>query len=115
MRLMQKLAVGATALAGLGVGTLGLGVAHASSVPHEAAAHVATTPASDRNVEADAPGGHQDPHGVNSNSGSQTGPDTASSVQADAPGGHQDPQGANSQSGSQTGPDTGASATEYGR
>lgn len=83
MRTAQKLVVGVTALVGLGVGSLGLGFAHASPAP--------PTPVSSVTAEV---GGSSEPLG------------TPSSVESDGPGGHQDVPGANVESGTQSGPDT---------
>ena len=86
MRLAQKLAVGATGLVGLGIGSLGLGVAHAQTVTHTNPASVVTSPTSKGGADL---------------------PETATSTESDGPGGHHDPPGANAQFGAQSGPDTG--------
>ncbi len=88
MRLTQKLAIGATGLGGLAIGSLGLGVAHAQSASTSVPA-VSTPAAGPVTTQAEAPDA----------------PTIGAS--ADAPGGHQDPPGANVQFGSQSGPDTG--------
>lgn len=84
MILKHKILVGAASLVGMGIGSLGLGVAHAQTNPPSPpavssvtqsgtgadAAEAVTSP------ESDGPGGHQDPNGVDVQFGSQSGPDT---------------------------------------
>ncbi len=93
MRLTQKLAIGATSLGGLAIGSLGLGIAHAQTTAPRAPAPVVSTPA--------AVGGNQTAPTAETPDAPEVG------ATADAPGGHQDPPGANVQSGAQNGPDTG--------
>lgn len=116
MLLKQKLMIGATALLGMGIGSIGLGVAHAS--PNTGAAVVqANTNGPD--TEATVPGQVDPAGGPNDQVGSQSGPDTpgadtpeaATAGQVDAPGGPNDQSGAQSGPNDQSGPDTGGADT----
>ncbi len=90
VRVAQKLAVGAAGLVGLGMGSFGLGVgfaapAHSSvTQPPAANSQANNQPATDSSAESDGPGGHQDPPGVDVQSGSQTSPDTGGDATAEA-------------------------------
>lgn len=85
MILKQKVMIGATGLLGMGIGSLGLGVAHAqtNTTPKPAAHAVANPntvdPAETASATSDGPGGHQDLNGANVQYGSQNGPDTGGS------------------------------------
>lgn len=86
MILKQKIMIGATALFGMGIGSLGLGVAHAqtNTTPKPAVHSVVNSSSADpaesaTSAESDGPGGHQDPNGVDVQYGSQSGPDTGAS------------------------------------
>ena len=92
MILKQKILIGAASLVGMGIGSLGLGVAHAQTTNPPPVTQTLTQSSPSSGVdsaespataESDGPGGHQDPNGVDVNSG----------------GGHQDPNGTDSQSG----------------
>lgn len=84
MILKQKLLVGAASLVGMGIGSLGLGVAHAQTNPTSPPAVSSVTrsgtgadaPEAVTSHKSDGPGGHQDANGVNVQYGSQSGPDT---------------------------------------
>lgn len=85
MILKQKLLIGAASLVGVGIGSLGLGVAHAQSNPSSppivssVTQSGTSTDAPETAVstkETDGPGGHQDSNGVDVQYGSQSGPDT---------------------------------------
>ncbi len=79
MILKHKVLIFASSLVGMGVGSLGLGVAHAQTTAPPAAVTTAGH-ASAVTVAAD-------------------GPEAAAGVESDGPGGHQDANGANVQSG----------------
>ena len=91
MILKQKILVGAATLVGMGIGSVGLGVAHAQTnttstpaVQGPAAQSVVNSSSADpaetaTSAESDGPGGHQDANGVDVQYGSQSGPDTGGS------------------------------------
>lgn len=86
MVLKQRIVVGATALVGMGIGSIGLGVAHAETNPapnvgvHTTLDTSSPEPAETvTSAESDGPGGHQDPNGIDVQYGSQSGPDTGGS------------------------------------
>lgn len=115
MLLKQKLMIGATALFGMGVGSLGLGVAHASTgSTNPPAVHASVTDGPEvagASTEPDAPGGHQDLNNADVQYGSQTGADATESSTTDGPDASGGP---DVQSGSQTGPDTGSAHSAAG-
>lgn len=102
MRLTQKLAIGATGLGGVALGSLGLGIAHAQTPAPPGPAPSVSTPA-----PAPDPGGNQD---APDNPSAEASDAPEAGDVADTPGGHQDPPGADVQSGAQDGPDTGGNA-----
>lgn len=79
MILKHKILILGSSLVGMGVGSLGLGVAHAQTVAPPAAVttagHTSTLPGSAEGpkaaagVESDGPGGHQDANGADVQSG----------------------------------------------
>lgn len=79
MILKHKALIVASSLVGMGVGSLGLGVAHAQTTTPPAAVTTA---------------GH-----TSAVTGAADGPEAAAGVEPDGPGGHQDPNGADVQSG----------------
>lgn len=94
MVLKHKVLIFASSLVGMGVGSLGLGIAHAQTTTNPPAvtqtanqtsggADSPEAPAK-ASAETDGPGGHQDPNGVNVDGqfGSQTGPDVGGGTEA---------------------------------